>query len=66
MKLLQKTIQILREIINEKSQYRSGPMLVEFFNELGFHDVYGQGFPSRWIYTEDRLKALNGTSWFNP
>lgn len=62
MKLSAKTIQVLREIINEKSQYRSGPMLVEFFNELGFHDVYGQGFPSRWIYTEDRLKSLNGTS----
>ena len=62
MKLSQKTIQVLREIINEKSQYRSGPMLVEFFNELGFHDVYGQGFPSRWAYTEERLYQLNGTA----
>lgn len=62
MTISQKTIQILREIINEKSQYRSGPMLVQFFNELGFHDVYGQGFPSRWAYTEDKLNQLNGTA----
>lgn len=62
MKLSQKTIQVLREIINEKSQYRSGPVLVNFFNELGFHDVYAQGFPSRWAYTEDRLNQLNGTA----
>lgn len=62
MKLSRKTIQVLREIINEKSQYRSGPVLVNFFNELGFHDVYAQGFPSRWAYTEDRLNQLNGTA----
>ena len=62
MKLSPKTIQVLREIINEKSQYRSGPMLVEFFNDLGFHDVYGQGFPSRWAYTEEKLNELNGTA----
>lgn len=62
MKLSQKTIQVLREIINEKSQYRSGPMLVKFFNDLGFHDVYAQGFPSRWAYTEERLNQLNGTA----
>ena len=62
MKLSQKTIQVLREIINEKSQYRSGPMLAEFFNDLGFHDVYGQGFPSRWAYTEEKLNKLNGTA----
>lgn len=62
MKLSQKTIQVLREIINEKAQYRSGPVLVNFFNELGFHDVYAQGFPSRWAYTEDKLNQLNGTA----
>lgn len=62
MKLSPKIIQVLREIINEKSQYRSGPVLVQFFNDLGFHDVYGQGFPSRWAYTEDRLNQLNGTA----
>lgn len=37
-------------------------MLVKFFNDLGFHDVYAQGFPSRWAYTEDRLNELNGTA----
>lgn len=62
MTLSKKTLEVLREIINEKSQYRSGPVLVQFFNDLGFHDVYGQGFPSRWAYTEDRLNQLNGTA----
>ena len=36
MTLSKKTLEVLREIISEKSQYRSGPMLVKFFNDLGF------------------------------
>jgi hypothetical protein len=61
MKLQQKTIEKFRQLINEETEYRSGPSLVAFFNELGFNDSYGQGFPSRWAYTEDRLKAINST-----
>lgn len=63
MNLAPQSIQLLREIINEKSQYRSGPQLVDFFNQLGFSDVYswGGGFPSRKDYTYDRLSKINGT-----
>jgi len=48
-------------MINEKTSYRSGPVLVSFFNQLGFHDSYGQGFPSRWYYTDGQLARINGT-----
>lgn len=61
MILCKKTLECLREMINEKSEYRSGPKLVQFFNDLGFKDSYGQGFPSRWLFTEDRLAKINGT-----
>ena len=61
MKLQQKTITKFRELINEETEYRSGPNLVAFFNDLGFNDAYGQGFPSRWVYTEDKLKTINNT-----
>ncbi|VXC13383.1 MULTISPECIES: hypothetical protein [Chryseobacterium] len=61
MIIQEKTIEKLRELINEESEYRTGPKLVAFFNDLGFNDAYGQGFPSRWIYTEDNLKKINGT-----
>lgn len=61
MILCKKTLECLREIINEKSEYRSGPKLVQFFNELGFSDSYGQGFPSRWLFTDERLAKINGT-----
>lgn len=61
MKLQQKSIEKLRQLINEETEYRTGPSLVSFFNELGFKDSYGQGFPSRWIYTEERLKKINNT-----
>ena len=61
MKLQQKTIKQLRILINEKTEYRSGPELVKFFNNLGFQDTYSQGFPSRWCYTEDKLNQINGT-----
>lgn len=63
MQLSSKTLEKLREIINGDgtSDYRSGYMLVKFFNELGFRDVYGRGFPSRWVYTDDKLQRINGT-----
>lgn len=64
MKISERTISFLAKIItgdNEISFYRSGPQLVDFFNELGFNDVYGQGFPSRWFYTEENIRELNGT-----
>lgn len=61
MILCKKTLECLREMINEKSEYRSGPKLVQFFNDLGFNDSYGQGFPSRWIFTDERLAKINGT-----
>lgn len=65
MQLNEKTLKKLREIINSddsinKSDYRSGPKLVGFFNNLGFNDQYGQGFPSRWVYTDDKLRIING------
>jgi len=56
-----KTLEKLRQLINEETEYRSGPKLVSFFNDLGFNDNYGQGFPSRWIYTDDKLSQINGT-----
>ncbi len=56
-----KTLEKLRELINEETEYRSGPKIIQFFNELGFNDVYGQGFPSRWMFTDEKLQAINGT-----
>lgn len=41
--------------------YLSGPRLVEFYNECGFDDVYGEGFPSRWKYSTDKILESNGT-----
>jgi hypothetical protein len=61
MILQTKSIEKLRKLINEETEYRSGPNLVKFFNELGFNDSYEQGFPSRWVYTDNRLTAINGT-----
>ena len=48
-------------LINEQTEYRSGPKLVDFFNDLGFNDSYGQGFPSRWAFTDERLAKINET-----
>lgn len=61
MILNQKSLEKLRLLINEETEYRSGPKLVEFFNGLGFNDSYGQGFPSRWMFTDERLSKINGT-----
>ena len=58
-----RTLKELRNIINGDGtpDYKKGYQLVEFFNDLGFHDTYGQGFPSRWFYTDEKLQAINGT-----
>lgn len=61
MILSKKTLKKLRNLINEETEYRSGPELVSFFNQLGFTDSYRQGFPSRWIYTDEKLEKLNGS-----
>jgi len=55
------TLESLRNFINEKTVYRSGPELVKFFNSLGFNDTYHSGFPSRWQYTDEKLRKINGT-----
>lgn len=57
-----KTLEKLRLLINEETEYRSGPQLVSFFNNLGFNDSYGQGFPSRKDFTDEKLNKLNGTA----
>lgn len=61
MILNSKTLEKLRLLINEETEYRSGPQLVNFFNDLGSKDIYGQGFPSRWAYTDNKLSQMNGT-----
>ena len=61
MILQDKSLEKLRLLINEETEYRSGPKLVSFFNDLGFNDSYGQGFPSRWMYTDEKLTQINGT-----
>jgi len=61
MILQDKSLEKLRLLINEETEYRSGPKLIKFFNELGFNDSYGQGFPSRWMYTDEKLAHINGT-----
>ena len=46
--------------------YKSGPALVGFFNRyFGDTDRYGQGFPSRWVYTYDKLVALLNAGKFD-
>jgi len=39
--------------------YRSGPMLVEFFNWLGWNDSYGSGFPTRYYYVLEKLEEIS-------
>ncbi|MCG6142671.1 hypothetical protein [Leptospira mtsangambouensis] len=61
MRISKKTAERLRNLINEETEYRSGPQLVDFFNQLGSRDYYGQGFPSRWKYTDEKISQINGT-----
>lgn len=63
LRISERTLRALGKIVTgdgKLSPYRSGTDLVSLFNELGLNDVYGQGFPSRWVYAEDSIRKLNG------
>lgn len=64
MRISERSISALAKIVTGDSQispYKSGPVLVRLFNEFGANDVYGQGFPSRWYYAEEKIRSINGT-----
>ena len=64
MRISEKTIEALQEVINGDGGlgiYRSGPVLVNFFNGFGRNDQYGRGFPSRSQYTAECLSSFNGS-----
>jgi hypothetical protein len=64
MKFAARTIRKLAELVtgdNKLMPYRTGSVLVALFNEFGANDQYGQGFPARWRYADEKLHALNGT-----
>ena len=55
-----RTLNALVHYVNEAPVRRSGPMLVQLFNSVGFHDTYGAGFPTRSTYTQSHLEQING------
>ena len=64
MKISAKALERLNDIITgntEKSPHRSGPQLIEFFRDFGERDLYGQGFPARARYVQEKLNKFNGT-----
>jgi hypothetical protein len=65
MKLSQRSIQRLGTHItgdNKIAPYRSGTVLVRFFNEYGCNYLYGKDFGSRWQFAEKCLVELNGSN----
>lgn len=61
-KISAKTEEALAQTItgdNGKGFYRKGYELVEFFNQFGFEDRYGNGFPSRITYAREKVKEIN-------
>ena len=62
MKISENTIQHLKNVITGDSEftpYLKGYELVKLFNQYGYNDVYGQGFPSRHIFAEERIREMN-------
>jgi hypothetical protein len=60
----EKTVSALAKVVTGDcglTLYRSGPVLVRLFNDFGANDVYGNGFPSRWVYAETNIRRLNGS-----
>ena len=69
MKVSKQSISVLGSVITGEanlSPYRSGRDLVAFFNQFcDVQDKYdGKGFPSRWMYAEEKLRELNDSRQF--
>lgn len=65
MRISERSVSALAKIVTgdlQISPYKSGPVLVRLFNEFGANDVYGQGFPSRWYYAEEKIRSINSTA----
>lgn len=65
MKISEKTIRFLGKALcgdNKLLPYKNGQELVDFFVNYGSEDLYGEGFPSRWRYTEDKVREYNETT----
>jgi hypothetical protein len=65
MKITERTIKFLGKTLcgdNGILPYKKGHELVDFFVKFGADDVYGEGFPSRWVYTEDKVREFNNTT----
>ena len=63
MKLSPYTVRHLAKMITGDAEgwpYKKGAELVKLFNQYGFRDVYEQGFPSRGIYAEEKLRLMSG------
>lgn len=68
MKISSPTIKAIAKIITGDeylSPYRTGPQLIRLFGEYVSDDAYENGFPSRWRFTEDKLRALNNKPALN-
>ena len=65
VRITSRTIERLTEVIlggPERSPYRTGRALVEFFRDFGERDLYAQvSFPGRANYVREKLRKFNGT-----
>lgn len=64
MKITERTIKFLGKTLcgdNGILPYKKGYELVDFFVRFGADDLYGEGFPSRWQYTEDKVREFNNS-----
>lgn len=61
MKVKSQTLEILNNLIlgDQSFGYKKGYQIVEFYKKFGFDESYSKNFPSRSIYSMDRLKELN-------
>ena len=62
MKVSERTIRRLARHATgdlELTRYRTGSQLVDLFNNFGFDEVYGQGFPTRAVFAEEKLQDVN-------
>lgn len=65
MRISGKVLKLLSELILgggvSDADYKRGPRLVDFFNELGFEDYYDGSMKGRRQYVDSKLKELNNT-----
>jgi hypothetical protein len=60
MKISKKSAEEIADLILVSPRYKKGTVLIDFFNEFGFRDVYDKDLGARKKFSRNKIDEMNG------